>query len=371
MSRFDRWVLTSVVVLAIPGRHAAAQFNFMGPGSTVQGDILRGDGAAAYGWGACNHLSALGRAIDADTLLRLGTAWAQAEAENDRHRVAHLAWRKERIRLALDARQSRFRSSPSDSDVTRGDALNTLARELTGPAFGLSTLRTAPVRVPDGILGRLPLHLARAGVTIAPVWLRIEEGWPTSLQAPAFASVRQAFESSVDTIFDQATRGRLSRHSVVAIDHAVGDLRSELEAAAAADPSGDWASARACLTRLERAARVLHDPAGAAAFSAVLGKGVTTVAGLLELMRRHHLQFGAAQTPDDAERYRELYARLVEQRSLLMGQNRETRLGSRIAGPGRGPHVAMDGNAVRERVKGIVETSGLPFVEDGPWRRGG
>jgi hypothetical protein len=137
----------------------------------------------------------------------------------------------------------------------------------------------------------------------------------------------------------------------MAIDHAVGGLRSELEAAAAADPSGDWASARACLNRLERAARVLHDPASAAAFSAVLGQGVTTVAGLLELMRRHHLQFGAAETPDEEERYRDLFARLVEQRSRLTGQDNGIRLGVRIPGSSKGPELASTGDAVRDDVE--------------------
>jgi hypothetical protein len=351
MSRFNQCVLTSVILLAIPGRHAAAQFNVMGPGSTVQGDILRGDGASAFGWGVAYHLSALGRAADADTLLRLDAASAQAEAEHRRSRMAHMACRKERLWVALDARQSRLRSSPSDSDVTRGDALNVLARELTGPSFGLSTLRTAPVHVPDGILGRLPLQLARAGVTIAPVWLRIEAGWPASLQAPAFAPARRAYERAVAAVFDEATRGRVSRQAVAALDRAVVELRGEQEAAAAADPSGDWAAARGCLTRSDRAARALHNPAGAAAFSAVVGRGATSVAGLLELVRRHHLQFGAAQTPEEEERYRELYACLIEQRSLLTGQDRGARVGSRDPGPGRGPEMAMDGDGVREEVE--------------------
>jgi hypothetical protein len=88
MSRFTRWVPTLLVLLTIPGRHAAAQFNVIGPGSTIAGDTMRGEGAAAHGWGlaaqgwgAGYHLAALGRAVDADTHLRLQAATAQdAEA---------------------------------------------------------------------------------------------------------------------------------------------------------------------------------------------------------------------------------------------------------------------------------------------------
>src|SRR5262245_12392184 len=115
MSRFDRWVLTSVALLAIPGRHAVAQFNTISPGSTGQGDVLRGEGTyafgwgmAVYGWGAGYHLWALGRLADAEAQSRLDAASSRAEAEYLRRRQSSIAWRKERIRVASDARQTRF-----------------------------------------------------------------------------------------------------------------------------------------------------------------------------------------------------------------------------------------------------------------------
>src|SRR5439155_10357445 len=100
MSPFTRWVPTLMVLLTIPGRHAAAQFNVIGPGSTIAGDGMRGEGAAAAGWGMAAqgwgmgyHLAALGRAADADTLLRIQDAANQALESDSLKRHARAAAR--------------------------------------------------------------------------------------------------------------------------------------------------------------------------------------------------------------------------------------------------------------------------------------
>src|SRR5262249_30990463 len=139
---------------------------------------------------------------------------------------------------------------PDDSDITGGDALNALARELTGPSFGLSTLRSAPVRVPARVLERVPLCLARAGVVIAPDRLRVEGRWPAPLQVPAFAAARRAFEQAVAALFDEAAESGPITKSVAAVERAAVKLRREVEAAALETPSAEWAPTRAFAIRL-------------------------------------------------------------------------------------------------------------------------
>jgi hypothetical protein len=358
MSRFIRWAPPVLVLLAIPGRPAAAQFNIIGPGSTPAGDMMRGEGVAAsgwglaaHGWGAGYHHSALGRAADADTRIRLAAAAARDEEADTLKRLARLARRKALVQIASETKLSRLLQSPDDSDITGGDSLNALARQLTGPPFGLSALRFAPAQVPAGMLERLPLHLARAGLAIAPDRLRVAGRWPAPLQSPAFAPARLAYDRAVATVFDQAARGHLTADSVAAVDRASVGLRRELEAAARVTPSSDWVPALSFVIRLDRAARALHDPAGAAAFTAVLGRGVTSVAGVIELMRRHHLQFGPAESPDEEERYRDLFARLLEQRSRLTGPDDGPRVGRTIPAPRPGPEVAALGAGIREEVE--------------------
>jgi hypothetical protein len=85
-------------LLGFPGRDAAARFNVIGPGSTVYGDHGRGRGVAAYGQGWNNYLTPLGRAVDADTDLRLKDAAAQARAEWMIYLKARYTHRKARIR---------------------------------------------------------------------------------------------------------------------------------------------------------------------------------------------------------------------------------------------------------------------------------
>jgi hypothetical protein len=98
--------------------------------------------------------------------------------------------------------------------------------------------------------------------------------------------------------------------------------------------------------RLERAARALHDPDAVAARAVVSRGPVTTVGGLLELMRRHHLQFASAETPAGGSVYRGLYEALVRQRALLTAAHRDGPPSSpEAAEPPPGAVAALDGGA--------------------------
>ena len=111
MNRRLKWLAAVTTFLSIPGRDAAAQFNVIGPGSTVQGDHWRGWGAAATGEGWYNHLTALARAADADTDLRLGAAAAQAYAEQVLRLRASLMYRHALVGHTLETRTRRSRSA--------------------------------------------------------------------------------------------------------------------------------------------------------------------------------------------------------------------------------------------------------------------
>jgi hypothetical protein len=99
--------------------------------------------------------------------------------------------------------------------------------------------------------------------------------------------------------------------------------------------------ARAFLGRLERTARALHDPDAVAALGAAHGGSVTTVGGLLELMRRYHLQFAPAETPAEGTLYRELYTALIRQRAAVTAL--------RDPGPTGTPATEPDGGLVATR----------------------
>jgi hypothetical protein len=342
------------VLLGLPARDAAAQFEVIGPGSTVHGDMWRGAGAAAYGWGLYNHHTAIGQAINLDTWLRLDSSIAQARWAQAHYRYLRFERSKESINRALETNQRRYRESPTEADVLTGNPLNRLVQELTGPEFGFSALRLATVPVAAGLLEQLPLHLGRAGVAIAPGRLKVDRQWPMPLQDPTFATRRQAYDQAVAAALEQAARGRLSAEAVAAVDRTIRDLRDGLEKDAQMASVSDRTATRAFLDRLTRSAQMFHDADALAALAAVLNTPGTTVAALLETMGQHRLQFGVAETPTERALYRELYASLVRQRSLLVARRDPLPPGLPAPGPNSGlasigPLDASDAAGLRLR----------------------
>src|SRR3954468_463086 len=61
MLRSTGCIPAAFVLLLLANPEAEAQFNYVGPGSTVHGDFGRGAGAAAFGWGTYHYHNALAR----------------------------------------------------------------------------------------------------------------------------------------------------------------------------------------------------------------------------------------------------------------------------------------------------------------------
>jgi hypothetical protein len=177
------------------------------------------------------------------------------------------------------------------------------------------------VGMPEGVFERVPLELARAGVVIAPSRLRAEGRWPALLRCPSFARGRQIYEQAVEDALKAGARGALSTDAAARIDRAIDDLRDGCESVAATVSPDEQGAARIFLNGLSKAARVLHQPAAEAALTAVLSNSGTTVPELLELMRQHRLQFGAADAPDERASYQDLYPLLVKQVDRLGGRS--------------------------------------------------
>src|SRR3954447_23032426 len=119
MSRF----LVLLIVLMVPATGARAQrFGYgLGPGSTVQGDILRGEGVALYGAGYYNYSTAVATSINVDTTIRwneyVAAVAKNEQRENAQHRAEIIARNKENYQKILQ----RIRDSPEERDLERGD----------------------------------------------------------------------------------------------------------------------------------------------------------------------------------------------------------------------------------------------------------
>ena len=94
-----RWTLTALALAACSGLLAPAAWAELGrrwvrAGSTSQGDILRGEGVAAMGFGQYNLATAMAASINTDTSIRWNQ-YVYLSIQEDLHnkflhRMAHL-----------------------------------------------------------------------------------------------------------------------------------------------------------------------------------------------------------------------------------------------------------------------------------------
>ncbi len=128
------------------------------PGSTVEGDILRGQGQFLKGMAWYELNAARARELDAKTSRELDQ-WNREVYEAYQRELAASAARRRSVRnerLAdakrrLAEREQRLRTKPTLDDVQSGDALNALLLDLSDPSISESAWRYAKVPLPESL----------------------------------------------------------------------------------------------------------------------------------------------------------------------------------------------------------------------------
>ena len=154
-----RAILTPLALLALMGSNALAQMNFVGPGSTAQGDYLRGVGVASFGMGVYNHQTAMANSINADTAMRVNeymyACLMNENRMNAEHREAMAAQDKENYNKI----RQRIEQHPEARDVAKGDALNVVLEQLNNPKIQESSSRSVTVPLSVDEVRRIPFKL--------------------------------------------------------------------------------------------------------------------------------------------------------------------------------------------------------------------
>jgi hypothetical protein len=312
MQRFSVRLVACSAVLCLSARGTPAQF--IAPGSTVQGDALRGQGVFLSGAGLYNYYTAMGDSISTDTYIRLNeyiyNSIKHENAERARHRAAVIARRRENYEEILD----RILSNPDYRDLARGDALNALLDELLDPgAIAPSSLRLSPIPLAGETVRSIPFFYAPEDATISMRRLSAHGRWPVGLRGEPLAPERRAYERAVDEALEQQTEGEMSREAIRAVEAALNDLRSKLDRVV--PPSNDrvYVEAKNHLKRLEVSKELLKRRVIEQIVGELDKYSGTTVRDLLEFMRRNNLRFGVSEIGDEMETYPKLYAALKQQ----------------------------------------------------------
>ncbi len=301
-----------LITLGALGTSAQAQWFGMGPGSTLQGDYLRGVGFAAWGEGVYNLYSAQANSINTDTYIRWNEYVQEAyklmsKEYNERNR-AIMAKTTE----ALNKRRERYMNNPDELDLMKGDALYVILEKLRSPKISESSFRSVSVPLPVDLVRRIPFKLNNRNEKFSMERLSPRK-WPVALQFPAFDLYRRAYERAVDTALEQAIEGKARQESIEAIASAVGDLRAKLKEIVRPEDQRLQAEALMHLDDLQATVRQFQTQVVQMALGDIDKYSGTTVYELKVFMQKYNLQFAEAKTPEERLLYTELYTRLREQ----------------------------------------------------------
>jgi hypothetical protein len=316
----SRRILATLLLVALAAPAARAQFNFVGPGSTVQGDYLRGVGIAAFGMGVYNHQTAIANSINLDTEIRLNEyiygSLMNENRMNAEHRAAMIQQNKENYSKIRE----RIMRRPEAHDVSKGDALNAVLEQLNNPRIQESSFRseTVPLSVDD--VRRIPFKLGAKGVmrfSIARLTAKDKGKWPVAFQDPQFDRARRDFERALDNALELQYKGAMHLDAIQAVRKAVDNLEYKLEKVVGRIPDRLYFEARDRLKEMNETVEMLKTHAVEQALGELDRYAGTTVNDLRVFMRKHNLQFADAGNPEERDLYPELYAKLVAQREKV------------------------------------------------------
>jgi hypothetical protein len=312
-----RRLLLIIFVANLLGPVARAQYTFIGPGSTWQGDYLRGVGIEAYGLGVYNEKTAIADQINANTFMTLNEYFA-AVSKNEGRELAER--RKQELKKIAELRSQiykRIHDNPEMRDVITGDALNSVLNDLTDPKVDDSTSRNAQVPLDAGDIGKIPFKLGEKGETFSMNRLSMKKKWVVQFQNDRYRPLCEKYQRTVQSALDLALDGEMKQDAIVAVEKAVDDLEDTLKRDSfLADPRNQrlYSEANSQLDTLRRTERLFMTKQMQPVFADIDNYSGTTVDELRLFMRRHGLSFANAHTHDEKDLYPKLYTALKLQR---------------------------------------------------------
>ncbi len=307
MSRTGLRVACCLFVLMLPSKRSLAQ-RFFGGASTVQGDILWGEGIFLQGAGSFLYQQAVADSINVDTAIRLNEyLWNVAKnenRENARHRAEVIARHNENYDRIL----KRIRENPDNRDLESGDTLNDMMTQLLDPQISSSSFRSTPVKLPGEVIRGIPFFYGPEDATFSMRRLSAKQNWPVGLRGEKFSRERKGYERAFDNALDQQIDGKLSHEAILRVEKSLAALGDQLPRVI--PPSNDkvYIESRDFLKRLNTYKELLKRQKIEEMLGQIDKYSGTSVHDLVSFMQKYNLRFGMP----DLGFERELYPRIHE-----------------------------------------------------------
>lgn len=314
-----RDALRVIAVVLAAGAGASAQFNWVGAGSTPQGDYLRGVGVAAFGMGVYNLDTAQANSINVNTEIRWNEYvtfyFARENEAKARYREAQREKKEEGRKTIL----ARIRERPQERDLQNGDALNMLLEALNDPKIHESSYRSARVALPADVVRRIPFRVdtEAAEFSMQRLLPRGTGKWPVALQDDRFARERRAYERAVDAALEQQIAGKMSMDVIKGVKEAVEGLSRSLDAAVTPGKDQLYRESKDRIKELRAMAKLLESHKVELALGEIDKYAGMTVNELRIFMRDYKLRFAASASPEERDLYPALYEALLVQKMMM------------------------------------------------------
>lgn len=313
--------IPSLILMAITLAPASAGAQiFVGPGSTPEGDYLRGVGMASWGMGQYNLNTARAESIRVDAAITLdsyiGAVRKEENARQARIRAQKLA---DHLKYWHGSRE-RLRDAPNAYDISIGNALNDLMGFVSQGKFTPSELRSTSILLPADVVRRLPFKLGEEGAVISLPRMKHEGigAWPVAYQDKKYTRVRETYDRAIKHALDEQYEGRISQKTMIELDQAVGSISRQLELDTfVKNESALYNPAIKHLRELEKSATQLKSHKIERVTSDLDAYMGTTVDELRKFMNDHKLSFAIAERPEEVAAYREIYALLASMRASV------------------------------------------------------
>jgi hypothetical protein len=318
-------IALGLVILSL-GTTARAQNIWLAPGSTAQGDYLRGLGVAAIGMGFFEVADATAFSMNTDTLMRIDLYIGACAAYEAKMHSARLKADAAREKEYWNKIRQRLKENPESLDVDRGDALNVLLEELNGGKFQDSAQREIKVPLPVELVRRIPFKLGEKGVksfSMEKLMAKGRSNWPVAFQDEQFARQRRAYEKARERALDQQVAGKVEKSSIDLLEATVNDLQVKLDEVYLPTDKR-YIDAMERMRQLHETVEMLRWTKIQLALAELDQYPGQTVNDLRIFMHRHNLQFSSGTTPDERELLPQILEKLKMHRIKMQDGPDET-----------------------------------------------
>ncbi len=326
----ERWLLTNhltlhcatfAILVVMTPIETRAQPQIVFPGSTPQGDYLRGVGVAAAGMGSYNLNTAQAESINVDTFIRWDTYVGTVVKEQTRLYVAKKQADASHLKELFKQRQEQILQSPEAREVLNGEALNAVLQKLLNSDIHESTFRASGFQVPlsGDTVRHIPFALSEKGAKFSMdrLSLKGKGKWSVALQDDQFQREKKAYERALDKALEQAIDGKMQLAAIEELDARADDLVRRLDEVLGPRNDALYIEAKQRLAELKSTVGLLKIEKIERAIGDIDKYSGTSINDLKLFMQSHNLHFAAAKSPEEKLLYRELYAMLKHQDDLV------------------------------------------------------